>query len=171
MTTLAAARDALSAAGEVRRAAEGDHARATAEVVALVRRDDARIPRRDRAVLVVDDSDAERTTLTEALRARLPGVVVDAADGPLAADVCLRRRPYAVVVVDYYLGRGRSGAEYVAELDRGVRPLIVTGRADVDALRRIAARVEAPVYSRPVDARDWDALAGVVGGMVDDATE
>ena len=29
MTTLAAARDALSAAGEVRRAAEGDHARAT----------------------------------------------------------------------------------------------------------------------------------------------
>ena len=47
MTTLAAARDALSAAGEVRRAAEGDHARATAEVVALVRRDDARIPRAD----------------------------------------------------------------------------------------------------------------------------
>jgi ActR/RegA family two-component response regulator len=170
MTTLAAARDALSAAGEVRRAAEGDHARATAEVVALVRRDDARIPRRDRAVLVVDDSDAERTTLTEALRARLPGVVVDAADGPLAADVCLRRRPYAVVVVDYHLGRGRSGAEYVAELDRGVRPLIVTGRADVDALRRIASRVDVPVYSRPVDARDWDALAGVVGGMVDDAT-
>lgn len=170
MTTLAAARAALSAAGEVRRAAEGDHARATAEVVALVRRDDARIPRRDRAVLVVDDSDADRTTLTEALRARLPGVVVDAADGPLAADVCLRRRPYAVVVVDYYLGRGRSGAEYVAELDRGVRPLIVTGRADVDALRRIASRVDVPVYSRPVDARDWDALAGVVGGMVDDAT-
>lgn len=170
MTTLAAARDALSAAGEARRAAEGDHARAASEVVALVRRDDAAIPRRDRAVLVVDDEPAPRSTLVDALRARLPDVVVDAADGPLAADVCLRRRPYAVVVVDYHLGRERSGAEYAARIDRGARPLIVTGRADVGELRRIAARVDVPVYTRPVDARAWDALAEVVGGMVDDAT-
>jgi hypothetical protein len=101
---------------------------------------------------------------------QLSSVVVDAADGPLAADVCLRRRPYAVVVVDYHLGRERSGAEYAARIDRGARPLIVTGRADVGELRRIAARVDVPVYTRPVDARDWDALAEVVGGMVDDAT-
>jgi CheY-like chemotaxis protein len=145
-------------------------ARAASEVVALVRRDDAAIPRRDRAVLVVDDEPAPRSTLVDALRARLPDVVVDAADGPLAADVCLRRRPYAVVVVDYHLGRERSGAEYAARIDRGARPLIVTGRADVGELRRIAARVDVPVYTRPVDARDWDALAEVVGGMVDDAT-
>lgn len=140
-------------------------------VAALVRRDEGAIPRRARAVLVVDDSDAERTTLTEALRVRLGGVVVDAADGPLAADVCLRRRPYAVVVVDYHLGRGGSGVEYVSGLDRGPRPVVVTGRADVSALRRLAARVEVPVFERPVDAAEWDRFADYVRDQVERATE
>lgn len=150
------------------------HAVSTREVreaAALLRRDDAAIPHRERAVLVVDDDRRDRDNLVLALKERLDGVVVTGVESPAAAQVALQRTRYAVVVVDYHLGAERSGIEYARNLGRGPRPVVVTGRADVGALRLIARRIDVDVFERPITPQGWDELAAYVADQVERATE
>ena len=148
-------------------------ARVAREVATLVQRDRLTVTPRRRAVLVVDDeSDVRDATVTQ-LAARLPDVAVRGVESAIAAQCELTTTPYAVVVLDYHLGAGETGIAYTRRLARGPRPVIVTGHTAGDALdtlRAVAKGLDVEVFTRPLDAREWDAFAAYVAGQVDDAT-
>lgn len=128
-----------------------------------------------RVVLVLDDSDAARAAIVEALAARLNVPILEA-DSPTCARLAARSRP-AVVVADWLLRRDTS-REYLAERPPWMRAVLVSSAVEDDAsMRAIAQSVGARYVPKPDPARGdaamsagYDALAAIVRELLDDAT-
>lgn len=141
---------ALGLLGASTQAVVASTARLRSEVERCVARDSVTCPPPARIVLVVHDEPSTLWALASTIAAAL-GVPVLSAETIAEARVQMRQRP-AVIVSDYHLGAGETCAALLRDRPAWMRALIVTGRADPEALASIAAGCGAhvKVLSTPV---------------------
>jgi len=131
----------------------------------LLRHDRATVPAIERRVLLVHDTPSVLLALASVLD-RI-GVPVDQAATPAAARAAARRHRPRVAVIDYDLGDGEpSGIQLARELGRGPRVVVITARADLDALVPLAAAIDAEVLPLALDV-DHAALVERVRALLD----
>jgi len=120
----------------------------------LLKRDRRVVPMLSRTVVVVHDEDHVREPLVGLLRTELRDLsaeVTDAACVMEGVGEVLRWKPQ-VVLVDYHLDENRTAVDLMREvseknfaLGRGIRYLIVSGRADIETLAQIGKDLHADV--------------------------
>ena len=107
------------------------------------------------------------------LRRELSVEVYEAATPATARALVAAHRP-AVVVVDYLLRTGHSGSSsglaFVESLSRVHRAVIVSGHADLAALRAPLTALGVRAYTRPVSDRDAAPFIDHVRSLLASAT-
>lgn len=120
----------------------------------LLKRDRRTVPVLSRTVVVVHDEDHVREPLVGLLRAELRDLDAEVAEAACVTEgvgEVLRWKPQ-VVLVDYHLDESRTAVDLMREvseknfaLGRGIRYLIVSGRADIETLATIGRDLHADV--------------------------
>jgi DNA-binding NtrC family response regulator len=137
-------------------------------VEALVARDQGRVQKLHRRVLVVDDQRSSRLAIEQRIAECVNpfGIAVDSAESIADAVGMHRARGYAAVLTDYHLGSD-SGLDLLVRLGRGPRGVVVTGRVQTHRIEEMARYLDARVFAIPVEPEQWLALAQHVHALVD----
>lgn len=126
-----------------------------------------------RCVVLLDDDDGARAAMAALLRRALGVEVYEAATPVAARELVASHRP-AVVVVDYLLRNGRTGSSsglaFIEQLSRVHRAVVISGHADLDALRGPLTALNVRAYTRPVTERDAVPFVDHVRALLTQAT-